>query len=167
MNKLEAAAIKFLFLIKLWNVLLCSAALTRNQLAIITGLLSAPGSWINTNPTPPPNHLKVIPLSATSIIISDTPGWFLDPEKSSAASEESLIRALWAKHCYFTPFMNIITAQLNCSHCFHAGKAHFVGWLICVMWEKNTPKDLSSFVCVGCCLLASRYWWLLYRKIFN
>lgn len=43
-NKLEAAAINFLFLIKLWNVPLCSAAVTCNQLAIITALLSAPGS---------------------------------------------------------------------------------------------------------------------------
>lgn len=43
-NKLEAAAINFLFLIKLRNVPLRSAAVTCNQLAIITALLSAPGS---------------------------------------------------------------------------------------------------------------------------
>lgn len=132
MSKLEAAALNFLFLIKLWNVLLCSAAVTCNQLAIITALLSAPGSWINKNPDPPPppnNHLKVIPLSATSIIISDTTGCFLDPEKPSAASKESLIRPLQANHCYFTPFMTLIPAQLNWTYCFRAGKL-----VLCVDW---------------------------------
>lgn len=44
MSKLGSAAINFLLLIKLWNVPLCSAAVACNQAAIITGLLSAPGS---------------------------------------------------------------------------------------------------------------------------
>lgn len=70
-NKLVAAAINFLFLIKPWNVPLCSAAVTCNQLAIITALLSAPGSWINKNPAPPSITWKLshwVPLQSSSAI---------------------------------------------------------------------------------------------------
>lgn len=63
--------------------MLCSAEVTCNQLLIITALLSAPGSWKKLKWNAPLNHLKVTPLSATSIIISDTmpDSWTREAEK--------------------------------------------------------------------------------------
>lgn len=88
-------------------------------------LLSAPGSWINKNLIAPLNHLKVIPLSGTFNIISDTTGWFWDLSGGKTPSEGSLISFPQAKQC---PSLNqavqwiIITARLNWTHCCRAGK---------------------------------------------
>lgn len=91
----------------------------------LMALLSAPGSWINKNLIAPLNHLKVIPLSGTFNIISDTTGWFWDLSGRKTPSEGSLISFPQAKQC---PSLNqavqwiIITARLNWTHCCRAGK---------------------------------------------
>lgn len=132
--------------------------------------LSAPGSWINKNLIAPLNHLKVIPLSGTCSIISDTTGWFLDPRGRKLPRRKAWSASFWAKHCYSLNHAVqwiIITAQLNWTHCSPACKSVLsADWFMSCESKMLKKPYHHSFALVSV-YRPLLYWWLLYREIFN